>query len=264
MLAENLWVLFDSITQIQSKPLTHDQLQSAIFKMKRSDFNRFHLWTTGWENWQNLRLFLDSDQTVFIRDLETAKKLAEEKTVRRVKKESKKEKTEFTQTKSRTNIRIADEATNASFKLKPPELHFDGNSLTWSGVKPPKDLNFEKLKSSNYSKRAVRHELKIEILLISDKGKTFRSHSKNISMSGSMLLDNIPFDYYGNNFDVVVVHRHAENKMNSRVQLKAHTVGDSITARIQFVDVTTEQQSRLSLLLNDYIEAQKVSNKKPA
>lgn len=264
MTTENQWVLFDSITQIQSRSLTRDQLQSAIFKMKKSDFNRFFIWTAGWEDWQSLKLFLESDQTVFIKDLETAKNLSEEKTVRR----SKKEKTEFTNTKSITKsvtvIRLTDEMTKTSFKLKTKESTFDGDNLTWSGAKPPKDLNFSKLKSSHYSKRAVRHELKIEILLISAKGKTFRSHSKNISLTGSMLLDTIPFDYYGSLFDVVVVNKHTENKMNSRVQLKAKTVGEGLTSRIQFENVTPEQKKKLATLLNEYIDAQRENEKKTA
>lgn len=264
MTAQNLWIIFDSVTQIQSRPLTQEQLQSAIFKMKKSDFNRFHVWTTGWENWQALKLFLDGDQTVFIKDIETAKKQSEEKTVRR----SKKDLSEFTNTKSVTKsvtaIRLSDEMTKTSFKIKPKESTFDGDSLTWSGATPPKDLNFSKLKKSDYSKRAARHELKIEILLISAKGKTFRSHSKNISLSGTMLLDNVPFDYYGNLFDVVVVNKHTENKINSRVQLKAKTIGEGLTSRIQFESVTPDQKKKLSLLLNEYIEAQRANEKKSA
>lgn len=264
MTEQNLWIIFDSVTQIQSRPLTQEQLQSAIFKMKKTDLNRFHIWTPGWENWQSLKLFLDSEQTVFIKDLETAKNLSEEKTVRR----RKKEKTEVTNTKSITKsatiIRLTDEMTKTSFKLKNKESSFDGDKLTWSGAEPPKDLNFSKLKSNQYSKRAVRHELKIEILLISPKGKTFRSHSKNISLSGTMLSDNVPFDYYGTTFDVVVVNKHTENKMNSRVQLKAKTVGEGLTARIQFDNSTPEQKKKLATLLNEYIDTQRSNQKKPA
>lgn len=264
MTEENLWIIFDSITQVQSRPLTQEQLQSAIFKMKKSDFNRFHVWTTGWENWQALNLFLDGDQTIFIKDIETAKKQSEEKTVRRPKKEMSESTNTKSITKSVTAIRLSDEMTKTSFKTKTKESTFDGDSLTWSGATPPKDLNFSKLKKSDYSKRAARHELKIEILLISTKGKTFRSHSKNISLTGTMLLDNVPFDYYGNLFDVVVVNKHTENKINSRVQLKAKTIGEGLTSRIQFENVTPEQKKKLSLLLNEYIEAQRANEKKSA
>jgi hypothetical protein len=259
MLDKNVWVLFDSVTQIQSQPLSQDQLQSAIYKMQKTDFARFHIWTTGWENWQGLNIFLDSEQSVFIKDIETAKKLAEEKTVSR--KPAKAEKSEITQTKSITKsatvIRLNDEHTKTSFKIKNTNPKFDGDNLTWSGAAPPTDLNFSKIKVTDYSNRAARHELKIEILLISAKGKTFRSHSKNISLTGTMLEDSAPFDYYGNIFDVVVVNRYADNPVNSRVQLKAKTVGEGLTARLQFENVTEDQKRRLTTMLNEYIEKQK-------
>ncbi len=256
----NAWVLFDSVTQIQSKSLSQEQLQSAIFKMKKSDLVRFHVWTTGWQNWQALNIFLDSDQTVFIKNIETAKKLDEEKTVRRVKKEATQANTQTKSksiTKSMTMIKLSDELTKTSNKLKPKEEKFNSENLTWSGSTPPTDLNFAKTKATEYSNRAARHELKIEILLISVKGKTFRSHSKNISLSGSMLEDNVPFDYYGTTFDIVVVNRHADKPANSRVQMKAKTIGDGLTSRIQFQNATEDQKKRLTLMLNEYIEKQK-------
>ena len=156
-----------------------------------------------------------------------------------------------------TTIKFSDELTKTSFKVKNKEEKFDSENLTWSGSAPPTDLNFAKTKATDYSNRAARHELKIEILLISVKGKTFRSHSKNISLSGSMLEDNVPFDYYGTPFDVVVVNRHADQPVNSRVQMKAQTIGDGLTSRIQFLNVNAEQKKRLTNMLNEYIEKQK-------
>jgi hypothetical protein len=258
MSEKNVWVLFDSVTQIQSQSLSQDQLQSAIYKMQKTDFARFHIWTTGWENWQALNIFLDSDQTVFIKDIETAKKLAEEKTVsRKLAKPNKvEEKPEITATQSVTMIKLDGEFTKTS--QKESQSKFDVDNLTWSkAATPPTDLNFSKIKVTDYSNRAARHELKIEILLISAKGKTFRSHSKNISLTGSMLEDKVPFDYYGNIFDVIVVSRYADNPVNSRVQLKAKTVGEGLSARLQFENVTEDQKKRLTAMLNEYIEKQK-------
>ena len=79
-----------------------------------------------------------------------------------------------------------------------------------------------------------------------------------------MLEDNIPFDYYGTVFDVVVVSRHADNPMNSRVQLKSKTSGEGLTNRLKFENITVEQKKRLTALLNEYIEKQKSKSKKSA
>jgi len=263
---KNAWVLFDSVTKIQSQPLTQDQLQSAIFKMQKTDHTRFHIWTTGWQSWQVLNVFLDSDQTLFIKDIETAKKLAEEKTVHRYKKDVVSEDTlTKSVTKAATIIKMGhEEMTQTSFKIKDKETKFDGDNLTWSGAAPPQDLNFSKTKMTDYSNRAARHELKIEVLLVSPKGKTFRSYSKNISLTGTMIEDNVPFDYYGASFDVIVVSRYASNPINSRVQLKSKIVGEGLTSRLQFENVTDVQKQRLTILLNEYIEKQKGQAKKSA
>lgn len=258
MSEKNVWIMFDSITQIQSQPLSHDQVQSAIFKMKPSDLARFHIWTTGWQNWQPLSLFLDSEQKDFFKTL-AAEKAAQKKQVTEVTVTKTRTKT---QTKSATLIKLTDEMTKTNYK--PKEKTFIGDNLTWSGAAPPSDLNFSKTKVVDYSQRASRHELKIEVLLISPKGKTFRSYSKNISLSGTMLEDNVPFDYYGNVFDVVIVNKNVDDPMNSRVQIKAKTVGQSITARIQFENITVTQKTRLTGLLNEYIEKQKANQKKSA
>jgi hypothetical protein len=257
-MSENtVWVLFDSVTQIQSKSLSQEQLQSAIFKMRKSDFARFHIWTTGWQNWQALSIFLNSDQKIFIKDIETAKKITEEKTRKAIKPEITK-----SITKSTTLIYSEEDYSQKYHREK--ESHFDADHLTWSNTEPPTNMKFTKIKFNSYSSRAARHKLKIEILLISEIGKTFRSYSKNISMTGTMLEDNIPFDYYGIVFDVVVVNRYADNPENSRVQLKAKAVGDGTTPRLQFDNPTSAQIKRLTLLLNEYIEKQKSQDKKSA
>lgn len=252
--------MFDSITQIQSQPLSHDQVQSAIFKMQPSDLARFHIWTTGWQNWQPLNLFLDSEQTDFFKNL-AAEKKSQKKQITEVTVTKTWTKTK-SQTKSATVIKLTDEMTKTNFK--PKEKTFIGDNLTWSGATPPTDLNFTKAKVVDYSQRASRHELKIEVLLISPKGKSFRSYSKNISLSGTMLEDKVPFDYYGTTFDVVIVNKNVDDPMNSRVQLKAKTVGESITARIQFENITITQKKRLTGLLNEYIEKQNAKDKKSA
>ena len=100
--------------------------------------------------------------------------------------------------------------------------------------------------------------------MISPKGKTFKSFSKNISLTGTLLEDNIPFDFYETTFDVLVINRYSENLQNSRVQLKAKTAGEGITSRIQFEAVSAKMSEKLKLLLEEYIANQKKSEKKSA
>ena len=108
------------------------------------------------------------------------------------------------------------------------------------------------------SKRDLRHVLKIEILLISNKGKTFRSRSKNISLSGSLLEDTIPFDYYDAIFDVVIISTQVKDPSRSRVKLTASVVSKvgNLSQRIQYVNLTIKQKMDLQFMLEEYIEAQ--------
>lgn len=260
------WVVFDFYTKAQSKPLTKEELQMAILKMRERDWERFFLWTHGWKNWQPLREFLCSEQRDFLVAL--TGEIVTERTVKAAIRDvfenegsrRKKEQT-ITITKSVTNIRISDDTETG---VREGEQVFDGDEITWSDSQPPTDLDFEKAAANiNYRKRAERHELKLEILLITLKGKTYRSYSRNISLTGSLLEDNIPFDYYGVSFDVVIVNRHATNPQLARVQLKGQTIGDGLTQRVHFPEISDDQKDKLTTLLDEYVKNSRKS-KKPA
>ncbi len=231
------WIILDSLTKIQSQPLSLDKLQSTIQKMTEKDMTRYYIWTEGWQNWQSLQEFLNSDNRKII-----------------FPKELKEETKEKSITKSMTNISTEPE-TQTTFKVVDQE--FDGSLLENLPLKNTTtvDLNFKKL-VQHYNRRAERHEFKIEVLLINLKGKSFRSYSKNISLTGTLLEDHVPFDFYGNTFDLVVVHKKSSDPLISRVQLKAETVGDGITQRIRFVQQSDDQKNKLKMLLNDYVQQQ--------
>ncbi len=235
------WIILDSLTKIQSQPLSLDKLQSTIQKMTEKDMTRYYIWTEGWQNWQSLQEFLSSDNRKIIFP-------------RGHNREQQEETKEKSITKSMTNISTEPE-TQASFKVVDQE--FDGSLLENLPLKNTAvvDLNFKKL-VQHYNRRAERHEFKIEVLLINQKGKSFRSYSKNISLTGTLLEDHVPFDFYGNIFDLVVVHKKSSDPLISRVQLKAETVGDGITQRIRFVQQSDDQMSKLTVLLNNYVQQQ--------
>lgn len=239
-----LWIVLDSITKIQSQPLTDQQLQMSILRMHEKDWDRFFIWTDTWEDWQPLRAFLKSDQKNFLNVLNITK-----------------DSDDITITKSVTSVRAHNEQTNTPYHTKQePLVDMDQIDV---GVKPPTNVNFKKLSQRDvYKSRATRHDLKIEILLISKTGKTFRSYSKNISLSGTLLEDNIPFDYYGGVFDIVIVNRHSKEPANSRVQVKGFTVGDGVTRRMQFEKISETAKNRLVHLLNEYLDDQKKASKK--
>lgn len=260
-----MWVLYDTLSKAQSNPVSTEEAQMAIFKMRPRDIERFYLWTQGWQEWQSLQFYLATDQKNFvsaftnqnddtikahIRDVlemtpRNNKKLFEENTA------------------SFSSIHLEEDTlTDAGGRLG--QQQYDGNDISWENLEKPV-IDFSKLKKKRSAeKRETRHELKIEIILISVKGKSFRSKSKNISLSGSLLEDNIPFDYYESVFDMVIVNQSARDPKISRISLKGKTVGEGLTQRLQYTGLTNEKRQELQIFLEEYIYLQKNYGKKSA
>lgn len=260
------WIFYDTFAKTQSKPLTQEEAQTAIFKMRPVDIERFYIWTTGWSNWQALKSYMESDQKNFVSTFIVSKR--GEETIKAVFREVvENTHTSFTVKKedsvSFSNIRLNEDTVRhvvneMQSKQKEKIAHFDGEEITWSNIQKP-EMDFSRIRNAPMENRSTRHELKIEVLLISPKvGKTFRSRSKNISLTGTMLEDNIPFDYYDTVFDVVVINNYTKDPQKSRVKLAGKTVAaEGLSARIQYVNVTEVQKKSLENLLQDYINLQK-------
>lgn len=269
--------------------MTTTDAQASILKMRPQDVERFLLWTAGWQNWQPLKIYLESDQKNFvstftvssingkteatvkamIRDvLENPQASDHTRTSAHIQASfrAKNEKKEETITRSYSSIRLEEETISrivrqeqAELEISEPEVKsFDVDEITWSKQEKPK-LDFSNITHKKMSKRDLRHLLKIEILLISTKGKTFRSRSKNISLSGSLLEDTIPFDYYDSVFDIVIINAQVKDPTRSRVKMSASVVSKvgNLSQRIQYVNVTIKQKMDLQFMLEEYIEAQK-------
>lgn len=260
--------------------------QASVLKMRPQDVERYLIWTAGWQNWQPLRNYLESDQKNFVSTFTVSGKNGKsEATVKAMIKDVlehtqtsththaqqpaalrvRNTKKEDTITKSYSSIHLEEETISRIVRQEQAELevsaderkNFDADEITWSKQEKPK-LDFSNIQQKTMSKRDLRHVLKIEILLISNKGKTFRSRSKNISLSGSLLEDTIPFDYYDSIFDVVIMSSQVKDATRSRVKLTASVVSKvgTLSQRIQYVNVTIKQKMDLQFMLEEYIEAQ--------
>ena len=255
------WVFYDSLSKFQSNPVSTEEAQIMIFKMRPPQVQRFLIWTTGWQNWQPLKAYLESEQKNFVSTF-TLPSAGEQTIKATVKDVLENTATQFspkkTDTKSFSSIRLDEETVSRIVRQEKMEENkgFNGDEITWSNIQKP-DLDFSKVsQNKSLHRREARHELKIEVLLISSKGKTFRSRSKNISLSGSLLEDTIPFDYYDTVFEVVVINNHTKDPVKSRVKLTARTVGDGLTQRIHYNNPTELQKRALQNLLEDYLQTQ--------
>lgn len=258
------WVFYDTVIKVQSNPIATEAAQTSIMKMRPEDVARFLIWTPGWQNWQPLKAYLESDQKNFVSTFTTSKKAHMKEAADKAAKEViEHTQTSFKKEKTKTfsNIKLDEETISRIVRQESGnDERFDGDDLTMSGIKKPK-LDFSNIGQKAMDKRETRHELKIEILIMNAKGKYFRSRSKNISLSGALLQDTVPFDYYEYPFDAIVVNNHSPDPHCSRVKLKAKTVGDGITQRIQFLDVTPQQKANLQTLLEFYLKQQETLKK---
>ena len=282
----NLWVFYDSIAKIQSNALTKDEAQSTILKIRPQNVERFYIWTQGWQNWQSLKTYLESDQKNFVSTFTISR--SNEETMKAVSKEIREhtitqtatsipvEETvtgTFTNTKSYSHILLAEETISRFVKAEQAkELYghkFDADQLRLNiekGNSHKPKLDFSRLVNKNMDKRAARHEVKIEVLLISKRGKTFRTRSKNISLSGALLEDTMPFEFYEGCFDIVIMSNISKDPKRARVKMQgeAVTVSGARSQRLQYVNPTEDQKECLASLLSDYVNATKSNSKKAA
>ncbi len=287
---KQMWVFYDSIAKIQSNPLSRDEAQSTILKIRPQTIDRFFIWTQGWQNWQPLKNYLESDQKVFVstftisrsneeKKQALAKEIFEQTATQTLtatafphnEKPQAEEHTHTgtgTNTKSYSQIMLNEETISRFLKIEQQEEffgQFNADEITFSNIKKPA-LDFSKILNKNLDSRSPRHELKIEVLLISPRGKTFRSHSKNISLSGCLLEDTMPFEFYDTVFDIVVMSSLNKDPKKARVKLQGKAVVASGTRsqRLQYHNETAEQKTNLQNLLEEYLQATKNPTKKAA
>lgn len=270
---KSTWVFYDSIAKIQSNALSKDEAQSAILKIRPQSIERFFIWTQGWQNWQALKSYLESDQKNFVstftisrsneETIKAATQEIREHTITQTRTSFPKDETVTgTDTKSYSHILLAEETISRYVRAEQAhEIYghkFNADELTLSNIQKP-NLDFSDLTSRNLDKRAVRHEFKIQVLLISKRGKTFRTYSKNISLSGALLEDTMPFEFYDTIFDIVVMSSLNKDPKKARVKLqgKAVVAGANRSQRLQYENQTEEQKTALACLLEDYVDVTK-------
>ena len=147
---KQVWIFYDSMSKTQSNPISLDEAQMALFKMRPRDWSRFYIWTQSWDYWQPLEIFLKSDQRYFVTQFSSyaPDDTVKYQTVRDVlEMNSVDEEThrEITNTKSYSGVIVAEESAP---KLEPKfgKQAFDGDDLNWEDAPKP-NLNFDKLTS---------------------------------------------------------------------------------------------------------------------
>jgi len=242
------------------------QAQVVLISLAQRKVSRFFMWTPGWEKWLSVAEYLRSDQKYFVASQppqpEFEIDVEDEKTLRT---NTSVEQQTMTATNSYDNP-----YTQVVVGAKPEKegdygyylQDFNGDQLDLSKINKVKAMSTKKKTPSRTEvvdnedsdrRRDTRHSFKIEVILVSKAG-SFRTKSKNISLSGTLLEHEIPKDFLNKPFDLIIINPFEANMQKGRLLFKAKIVGDlTDPRRLMFIEKDQEMTIRLEALLKAYI-----------
>jgi len=286
-----IWIFYDSKNKKQSKPLNLTQAQALILNLAQKKNFQAYIWTPGWDEWVDLKSFLEVDQDYFVVPPSIKKKNLDITSV------------------TETLTRLRDSQTQTSTATvtdnfdKTALIPLDPNNLV---VKEPKptftevsknatpnakvdygyffpdfraeniDLDITRIKGRLKSapqatpvtetvkiessvsadrRESIRYNFAIEIILITKKGKTFKSQSENISVSGVKLKDPIPPEFLMTDFSVIIYNKLEKDPKKARIHFNSKCVGDvSDSKRLVFLNPDAKSQKVLEEMISSYIQ----------
>lgn len=265
-----IWIIYDAALEKKTKPLSVVQAQMMILTFKVRNLHNYYIWTPGWQEWQPLTLFLTSGQKYFVQTqppeplIHKEKQKVSEVTVKINTLEPDENQGPISQSGDPslrtnpfyTNIVPPENLKNTDYGYYYNE--FTGDDLTLSGVpaRPSVDIVISRseLGSPRDRRAAPRHDFKIEAILLTKKGASFRTHSRNISLSGTLLEDEIPKDFFHRPFELILVNKFERDPRKSRVHLTGKIIGDiSDPRRLVFIEQDDATAFKLGKLINDYM-----------
>lgn len=297
-----VWIFYDNRKNQESKPLTLTQAQIFILNLRMKDFDQFLIWTPGWVQWMPLGDFLDSEQNVFtsmkiprpkvlnvkpakkliIDDLDTINKASTKKTKRRsapknpMNSATAEMESENTSTSSVSIITMT-EHTNPF----PQTESYLITNVDENKPKPAQDYGYyfndfsihdvkrmvrkgksEKSLEDLDRRRHLRGNMRIEVILVSATGVSFRSHSKDVSLGGTLLEDKVPPEYAKHPFDIIFINKFETDQRQSRLLIRGKVVGDvTHPERLVFISPNPETLMRLEKFIHAYAEHAKKNTK---
>lgn len=269
-----IWIFYDKKKNKKSKVLNLVQAQSIILGTMSENPERYVIWTPGWTEWVPLDKFLKSEQKYFVTTPGASKITTdiEDLTI-----QSKKITDEDrTMVITSTITESSDSATEVIYteisdKLPPPKRQAEGDY----GFYHP-DFNAEQIdikvkvptfnseqKSENDRRLEVRHNFKMEIIVVSKKGKTFKTFSDNLSLGGTLLQDPLPRDFLNAPFDLIVINRFEKEAHKGRLYFNGKVVGDfRDPRRLMFLKPDPKTLQQLESMIAAYLSYQNSMQRK--
>lgn len=248
------------------------QAQVTLLSVASKNPHRFFIWTPGWDEWICIHDFLESDQKYFAIIQPPKPKDGPEKsdtqtiTVTQNAPATSHADNLYTQVvvgEEPLKDEVVDEYWRQDFngdqldlkkiaqKMAKPETtkkRVSGHTVT-NAKAPSKGKESDRRKDP-------RHNFKIEVVLVS-KVRSFRTYSRNISLSGTMLEDEIPKDFLNKPFDLIITNPFEPDPTKARLLFRAKIVGDLTDARrLMFIEQDVAMTLRLDALLKAYVAYQ--------
>ncbi len=268
-----IWIFYDKKKKKKSKVLNLVQAQSIILGVMSKDPERYVVWTPGWTEWVPLDKFLNTEQKYFVTTPEASKITDDVEDIDiEDKKISDEDRTLIinTLTESISNTitemvytKIADELppqqqVGGDYGFYHPDFNAEQIDLK---IKGP-SFNSEQ-KSDSDRRIEVRHNFKMEIIVVSKKGKTFKTFSDNLSLGGTLLQDPLPRDFLNAPFDLIVINRFEKEAHKGRLYFNGKVVGDfRDPRRLMFLKPDPKTLRQLESMITAYLSYQQSMQKK--
>ncbi len=263
-----IWIFYDKTKKKKSKALGLVQAQSILLGLMNKEPNRYLIWTPGWKDWVPLKQFLETEQTYFMTAPETTQIIEniEELSLKSGNNEIDENTVSLndpTDTSELIYTKVAVELPEktSDYGYYHPDFKADEIDLKLkiSNMMPTQ-------KSTEADRRGEpRHNFKMEIIIVSKKGKTFKTFSNNLSLGGTLLQDPMPRDFLNAPFDLIFVNRFEPDVKKSRLYFNGKVVGDfRDPKRLMFVNPETKAIKQLEAMIEAYLSYQKNMQKKPA
>jgi hypothetical protein len=267
-----IWILYNAIDKKQTLPLSTVQMQKLLLSLKLKDLDAFFIWTPGWEEWKPLIPFVRSKQPYFVltmvphppqkpvgkpRPNDSSKKfdptavLEDNRSiVAEVKHIDLYNDSETKELFIDMDDRFTEIESEDTKNKPPPADPFQDFSAEDIDVNAPFKLRDENGKNGIERRRSDRHDFKLEVVLISKGGKTFRSYSRNISLTGTLLENEVPKEFLNGEFELMIINRFESDKSKGRLYFQGKVVGDlKNPQRLTFRTANQKMETKLEELV---------------
>lgn len=230
--------------------MPHAQAHLFILKLAPHEMRHYVVWTPGWEKWLPLKQMLTNPENKFeIPPPPVGSARDEESTKTNGSLSQKSFKTDKTE-KTFTEIDLSHAMPfNSIDEFAPDRINWEKTPVVPVLKKSKKDP----IKNEEDRREYKRFPHRIELVLMTKKGKSFRSSSLNVSLGGALLREAVPADLLKDVMDLLVINPFPDKDTPSHLLIKGRVVGDARDLRrLMFYDVSPEVQAKLKSILERY------------